>query len=214
MNKLLEDQTWLKANGFYTGELDGLLGPKTRAAYGLARRDGRAYAFGDVVSPEFLLHVKDISKLLGIPDNGSMLMACIAWESDLSFSPSKSNYAGSGAVGLIQFMPDTAKSLGTTTAALAKMSAVQQLDWVYRYFLPYKGKLKNIEDLYMAILWPRAVGKPLDYVLWSKANRPTTYRQNSGLDIDKDGVITKLEAAMHPRDRLELGFTTDYVSFA
>lgn len=48
--------------------------------------------------------------------------------------------ATSGATGLIQFMPATAQGMGTTTAALAAMSAVQQLDYVQRYFKPYAAR--------------------------------------------------------------------------
>lgn len=41
-------------------------------------------------------------------------MAAMAFESGETFSPSIKNAAGSGAVGLIQFMPSTAKALGTS----------------------------------------------------------------------------------------------------
>lgn len=150
-------------------------------------------AWGAKVSPEFRDKVRVISGRLGCaPDD---LMSCMAWESGRSFSPSKKNMAGSGATGLIQFMPKTAHDLGTSTAALAAMTAVQQLDWVEKYFQPYKGKLGTLADLYMAILWPSGVGKPMEYILWNKATRPTTYRQNAGLDINHDGAITKAECA-------------------
>lgn len=150
-------------------------------------------AWGAKVSPAFRDKVRLISARLGI--DPSDLMTCMAWESGRSFSPSKKNMAGSGATGLIQFMPATARDLGTSTAALAMMTAEQQLDWVEKYFQPFKGKLHNLADLYMAILWPKAVGKPLEYVLWDKDTRPTTYRQNAGLDLDRDGEVTKAECS-------------------
>lgn len=150
-------------------------------------------AWGAKVSPAFRDKVRLISSRLGV--DPSDLMTCMAWESGRSFSPSKKNMAGSGATGLIQFMPATAQGLGTTTAALAAMTAVQQLDWVEKYFQPYKGKLHNLADLYMAILWPAGVGKPMEYVLWDAKSRPTTYRQNAGLDVNKDGMITKAECS-------------------
>ena len=150
-------------------------------------------AWGAKVSPEFRAKVRLISGRLGCaPDD---LMACMAWESACSFSPSKRNMAGSGAVGLIQFMPDTAAKLGTSTAALAAMLPEQQLDWVEKYFQPYKGRLATLADLYMAILWPAGVGQPMEYVLWDSATRPTTYRQNAGLDSNHNGIITKAECA-------------------
>jgi hypothetical protein len=52
--------------------------------------------------------------------------------------PSKPNAAGSGATGLIQFMPKIAKDLGTTTSALAKMSAEEQLVYVEKYLTTRK----------------------------------------------------------------------------
>lgn len=123
------------------------------------------------------------------------LMVCMAWESGRTFSPSVKNMAGSGATGLIQFMPKTAVALGTTTQKLAMLTAEDQLNYVYKYFEPYKGKIHNLSDLYMAILWPAGVGKPEDYVLWNKETRPTTYRQNAGFDANKDGDITKAECS-------------------
>lgn len=121
------------------------------------------------------------------------MMTCIAWESGRTFSPSVKNMAGSGATGLIQFMPTTAMGLGTTVGALAQMTFEEQLVYVEKYFQPYKGRLHSLADVYMAILWPAGVGKPMDYLLWEKATRPTTYRQNSGLDVDRDGSISKAE---------------------
>ncbi len=150
-------------------------------------------AWGNRVSKTFRDKVRLIASRLGC--DASDLMSCMAWESGRTFSPAVVNKAGSGATGLIQFMPATAQALGTSTAALAKMTAEQQLDWVEKYFQPYKGKLADLSDLYMAILWPKAVGKPLEYVLWDKDSRPTTYRQNAGLDINKDGEITKAECS-------------------
>lgn len=154
---------------------------------------GQPLAWGAKVSSEFRDKVRAISGRLGCaPDD---LMSCMAWESGRSFSPSKKNMAGSGATGLIQFMPATAKALGTSTAALGALTAEQQLDYVEKYFQPYKGKLNTLADLYMAILWPLGVGKPMEYILWSETGRPTTYRQNSGLDSNTDGLITKAECA-------------------
>lgn len=150
-------------------------------------------AWGAKVSPEFRDKVREVSGRLGV--DPSDLMACMAWESGRSFSPNMKNMAGSGATGLIQFMPKTAISLGTTTENLSQMTAVQQLDYVERYFQPFKGKLQSLADLYMAILWPLAVGKPLEYVLWDERSKPTTYRQNAGLDTNRDGAITKAECS-------------------
>ncbi|MBC9904753.1 transglycosylase SLT domain-containing protein [Achromobacter xylosoxidans] len=166
-------------------------------------------AWGKKVSPEFRAKVISLCERLGIePD---YLMACMAFESAETFSPSIYNAAGSGAVGLIQFMPTTARSLGTATGNLAALSAVDQLDWVEKYFQPYKGRLKTLSDVYMAILWPAAIGKPESSSLWAQSERPTTYRQNSGLDANKDGVITKAEAASKVQAKLERGRKPEYL---
>ena len=42
--------------------------------------------------------------------------------------------------------------------------------------------------------------QPDDFVLWREGS--IEYRQNRGLDVNNDGVITKGEAAQRVRDRL------------
>jgi hypothetical protein len=158
-----------------------------------AQPTGKVMAWGAKVSPTFRERVQWVADQLGV--SASDLMACIAWESGRSFSPAVRNKAGSGATGLIQFMPATAQALGTSADALARMTAEDQLNYVYKYFEPHIGKLKTLSDLYMAILWPAAVGKPDDYELWNTATRPTTFRQNAGLDANHNGSIVKAEVA-------------------
>lgn len=159
--------------------------------------------WGAKVSATFRARVLWIAATLALDPN--WIMACMAWESGESFSASKKNMAGSGATGLIQFMPSTAGDLGTTTAKLARMTAEDQLNFVYKYFrlmIKQHGPITSIEDCYMAILWPAAVGKPLTYSLFTSQ---VQYRQNSGLDTNKDGKITKYEAAAHVREKLAKG---------
>ena len=162
---------------------------------------GRALAWGARVSAEFRSALFAVADALGVdPD---YLMACIAFETAETFRPDIRNAAGSGAVGLIQFMPATARGLGTSTDALARMSAVEQLDYVRMYFKPYAGRLHTLSDVYMAILWPKAVGQPEDYVLFTQPS--LAYTQNAGLDRDRDGRITKAEAAGLVQAKLERG---------
>ena len=148
-------------------------------------------AWGARVSAAFRRKVIEISADLGV--DPSDLMACMAFETGETFSPSIRNRV-SGATGLIQFMPRTARAMGTTTDALAALSAEAQLDWVRQYFSPWGHRLRGIEDLYMAILWPRAVGKPLAYVMFRDGQ--AAYAQNKGLDANRDGQVTKGEACM------------------
>jgi peptidoglycan hydrolase-like protein with peptidoglycan-binding domain len=129
--------------------------------------------------------------------NPNFLMAVMSFESGGTFSPSVRNQAGSGAVGLIQFMPSTAAGLGTTTAALSAMTAEAQLDFVEKHFRPFKGRLNTLEDTYMAVLLPKAVGKGGDFVLFQRPS--TAFTQNKGLDIDGDGRITVFDASSKVR---------------
>ena len=200
------EQQRLKDLGYYNGVIDGLWGPLSRAAAAAEKmfKEDAQLIWSSKVSPEFIAKIKEIVERLKMPAHcANDLMACIAWESGETFSPSVLNRAGSGAIGLIQFMPKTAIGLGTTTAELAKMSAVEQLEYVYKYFKPYVGRLNNLGDLYMAILWPSAVGKPDDYVLFRD---PTVaYRQNAGIDINKDGLVTRGECLVKVNGMLERG---------
>ena len=161
-------------------------------------------AWGAKVSPEFRDKVLTICKYNSWSgEHASWLMACMAFESGETFSPSIKNAAGSGATGLIQFMPATARGLGTTTDALADMKAVDQLEYVEKYFRSYVTRIHSLSDMYMAILLPKYVGQPDDAVLFSSG---IAYRQNSGLDANKDGKITKAEATAKVKAKLDKGY--------
>lgn len=164
-------------------------------------------AWGAKVSKAFKLRAIEIADDLGVTVD--YLMAAMAFETGASFSPSIKNAAGSGAVGLIQFMPSTAKALGTTSDKLANMTAVEQLDFVKKYFTPMKGRLKTLEDVYMAILYPAAVGKSQDHTLFSEGSK--TYEQNKGFDANKDGIITVAEVSFKVRGMYQKGLTKGYL---
>ena len=141
--------------------------------------------------------VSSTAKRLGIKE--SDLYAVMGFETGGTFDPAQKNKAGSGATGLIQFMPETAKGLGTTTDELAKMTRTEQMKYVEKY-LSNKGiEGKGLSDLYMSILFPAAVGKSDDYVLFGKGAMPDyrgiAYDRNKGLDLNNDGSITKAEAS-------------------
>lgn len=208
--------------GLYEGDIDGLWGRMSQGAWDATTGAARVRQYANVpaytehkvesiawsakVSSVFIDRVTWIRDALNMPDKGAdWLMAAMAWESNETFSPSIKNMAGSGATGLIQFMPKTAIALGTTVEALAKMKAEDQLNYVYKYFLPYKGRLNNLDDVYMAILWPAAIGKPMSHVLWEQGTAPKTYLQNKGLDINGDKKITKNEAASKVYEKLTKG---------
>ena len=141
--------------------------------------------------------VSATAKRLGISEDD--LYAVMAFETGGTFNPAEKNKAGSGATGLIQFMPETAKGLGTTTDELAKMTRTEQMKYVEK-FLSDKGiSGKGLSDVYMAVLFPAAVGKPDDFVLFGKGAidgyTGKAYEQNRGLDANNDGSITKAEAS-------------------
>lgn len=134
----------------------------------------------------FLSKVEEISRYLVIdPD---WLMFVMWFETARTFSHTTINKT-SGAIGLIQFMPATARSLGTTTEALGSMSNIEQLDYVKRYLAPYRGRMKNWPDLYCAVFYPILVGKPDNYMI----DRAIVARQNPVFDLNKDLRIHKWE---------------------
>ncbi len=131
--------------------------------------------------------VREVSSKLEIPPE--WLMAVMYSES--RFNAAAENFRGSGAVGLIQFMPATAKDMGISTQKLGKMTHEQQLEWVYRYMNMYRkkyGDYQSLADFYLAILYPKARNQEACYVLY--ANPSKSYKQNIGLDEDKDGRVT------------------------
>ena len=91
------------------------------------------------VSKEFKKKVIAICKRLEI--NPNYLMSCIALETIRTFSHSIKNPLAT-ATGLIQFLESTAIKLGTTTEKLAKMTQVEQLDYVENIFNHIGEKFK------------------------------------------------------------------------
>ena len=136
----------------------------------------------------FLNEVAAVGNRLNINPND--LLAVISFETVGTFNPSIKNPKGS-ATGLIQFLESTAKGLGTTTADLKQMSRVEQMAYVEKYLAPYKGRMKNIGDLYMAVHWPAGVGKDDSYVMYKEGSNE--YRDNKNLDINGDGTVTRAE---------------------
>jgi hypothetical protein len=142
----------------------------------------------------FLGAVETASQDLGI--NSTDLLTAISFETVGTFSPSIKN-PGSTATGLIQFLESTAKGLGTSTAELAQMSNVEQMVYVKKYLEPYKGRMKNLGDVYMAIHWPAGVGKDDSYVMYREGS--DNYAANRGLDVSGDGTVTRGEALQRVR---------------
>lgn len=142
---------------------------------------------------EFMSEVDRVASKFEI-DPGTLL-AVMDFETGGTFNPAERNKAGSSGTGLIQFMAATANSLGTSTQELASLSRAEQMVWVERYLDQFGEKIKggSPSDVYMAVLFPKAIGKSDDFVLFRKGTK--AYEQNRGLDKTKDGTVTKREAA-------------------
>lgn len=122
--------------------------------------------------------------------NPNWLAAIIAFETAGSWDPAKKNPLSS-ATGLIQFLSSTAKHLGTTIQELASMTFTQQLEYVKKYFqwVGAIGKTNNLEDAYLWVFYPKAVGHSNDWVVANEGD--PVYEQNKGFDFDGKGYITR-----------------------
>lgn len=203
-------QRELKAKGANLGNfgpkgdgIDGRLGKYTRRAADanpeiaakykdvLARPDSvdaQKIDTTTIQDPDFKKKLEKVASALGV--KSSDLMAIFKQESGVN--PAAVN-GTSGATGLIQFMPDTARRLGTTIDALVKMDGVQQLDYVYKYFKMTGVGNGTLGDLYMAVFMPKYVGYPDNHVLGqhgASGFSGKVYAQNKGLDRNRDGAIT------------------------
>lgn len=161
-------------------------GIRSGAASETTLDSGAKLIWGAKVSQDFRVKVREIAKRQGVEAN--WLMAVMAFETGNSFLPYVKN-PGSSATGLIQFTSATATGLGTSTVKLARMSAVEQLDWVEKYFEQYKGRIKNLGDAYMAVFAPVGLGKPDSTVLYTAPS--AAYNANAPLDTQRKGYITR-----------------------
>lgn len=138
---------------------------------------------------DFLPEVEKVSLELGIDPT---------WLISVMFNESKLNNRAMNpltkAVGLIQFMPATLKGMGITAAQIKACSCTQQLTYVKKYFMPYKGKMKDIYDTYAAVFFPAMIGKSLYFVLETRTlSASLIAKQNPIFDLNKDSNITKKE---------------------
>lgn len=194
---------WLSMTSMLFCRHGGVITPVASGqdAYKLMRFKYDWKSGGDYHSPyvtdEFLLKVLRVADALGVdPDD---LMAIMAFESKLN--PTAKN-PKSSATGLIQLIEETANGLGITTAELAQMSAVDQLDYVYQYFFPAAGQMDDLGDMYAATLvGPERMEDVQDGVIFNKEENADEYDDNSGLDTNGDGIATKDEAVGQVEDR-------------
>tara|TARA_Y100000385_G_scaffold220996_1_gene230616 strand:+ start:2083 stop:4074 length:1992 start_codon:yes stop_codon:yes gene_type:complete len=134
---------------------------------------------------EFLQEVTRLSQKYQIKEGD--LLALMASESGLD--PRIVN-PKSGATGLIQFTPATARGLGTTTSDLLGMTRAQQMKYVEKFFDQAKlPKGATAGQLYATVIAPAYASKDPSTPLYTRADGKK-YIDNAPLDANNDGTIT------------------------
>lgn len=149
----------------------------------------------------FANKLEEISQRLNC--NPEDLVGLMYSESGLSASIQNSN---GGATGLIQFMPNTAKAMGTTTNELKNMTPVQQLDYVEKCINMSKGvagmssnEKVDAGTLYGLVFLPAVADN--DVLCDNSSKYSWAYRGNSGLDLDGNGNISKQDLSNRVRNK-------------
>ncbi len=151
----------------------------------------------DYLNKEFLDKVKQVAK--NINCDYQDLLALMNSESSLNPKEAHKNKNGEKtAIGLIQFTKSDAipelnrvYGLNLTLEKIENMSAIDQLDLVEKYYkmnenrLP-KGKKLTAADLYAVTFLPARAKKEV-----LTRSGEDYYKSNKGLDVNKDGAITK-----------------------
>lgn len=200
-------RAWQSAHGLTP---DGVVGPMTwSAAQGVTPKPSSSGVavpafpgFVKLSSSDQKAFVKAAQWIApGEVDAPKWLAAIIDFESNRTWSPSVRN-ATSNATGLIQFLPSTARNLGTTVDALASMSFANQLEYVKKYFqqIGVVGKIHSLADMYLSVFSPKGVGMNPDAILYTAGQ--AGYDQNAGLDRVSKGFITVGDVASAPLSRL------------
>lgn len=139
--------------------------------------------------PEFTSELNRVAQKFNI--NANDLLAVMLVETGGSLDPSIRN-SKSGATGLIQFMPSTARGLGTTTDELARMTRAEQMKYVEKYM---DGKLPQGAtggQIYTAVFLPAFINEEVLTV-----RGEDFYESNTGLDYNNDGKITRSDLDDH-----------------
>lgn len=139
---------------------------------------------------------------LGIPADA--ISAVISHES--RWNPQAKNPRGS-ATGLLQWIESTAKGMGTSTAEIARMSTIEQLELAKRYFWPYRARIRTVTDALMAVFMPAYVGKPESHIIArkdstgaiGKRTEAEVYTANRGFDKEQKGYITVGDVSRNAR---------------
>lgn len=139
--------------------------------------------------------------------NPNWLMVIMHFESGGTFLASKWNSKRTY-VGLIQFGRIAALDLGTTTIKLSKMSALEQLDYVEKYYKMWFRYLRilganSFVDFYLVTLFPSKVNaghqaeiesKGISGIAFAKANKAFKPNANGKITVGEINrvLLTKL----------------------
>lgn len=150
-------------------------------------------------SPLFKENAEQICKILHCEPID--LLSIMVFETLGSLSSHQKRIGPGRGIGLLQFTPATAKSLGTSMLKMDLMGDKKQLNYVSKYLLSLRngrgGNFNNklsLQDLYMFVFYPAAIQKEEDFILF-KETQGNVYRYNQILDSNKKGFITKRDAA-------------------
>lgn len=146
--------------------------------------------------------------------NPDALMFVMNVETGGTFNPAIQNttypLSGGYATGLFQFTPQTAIGLGTTVEALKKMSNVEQLDYAYKMYKRYAGRMDDFADAYMVTFFPAALNWPADRKLeTSTLPAAAVAGSNPAFDLNKDKAITVGEFRQWVQSKLPPGYKAD-----
>ena len=110
------------------------------------------------------------------------------------------------ASGLFQAMPATLKGLGyapgldpvARAESFRGLTAAEQMPWLRRYYMPYKGRLGSLAACYLSTFMPAYLDHANEpgVVLASKGLRGFIYNANRGFDANGDMSISVSELAL------------------
>ncbi len=138
--------------------------------------------------------------------NPNWLMILMNFETAGQMNPTATNIIG--CVGFIQFCSDGLYNGEKSKKILGKWYSLQtiknsgyvgQMNYVRDFFEPYKDKIETIYDLYVALFYPYALGKPDSFKFGSEISPErvkTVANQNKAISQGKEYITYKEVRAM------------------
>lgn len=163
-----------------------------------------AIAYADVINVNKEAFIKKLIEVAAyLKVDPSWLMITIKIESGFD---RKAINKTSGAVGLFQWLATYVhKLLGLPNnkylvqMRIKSMSGVEQLELIRKFLAPYRGRMTDQYQTYLAVFHPAAMGKPDSFEIGNKhgeATKRRNYNWNQYLDTkfgNNDGKITMLD---------------------